>query len=375
MSILLKDASVSDLLPDFLKEQVWIKAYSEAVKKVFTQLLDLSQKTITYSNVDNLPDELLDILAIELQTPNYMQSYGTNTKRALIKNTLAYHYAAGSVHSTKEMIQAIFGGTSTIKEWFQEGYNTDSTELGEPGHFKVDILGEGGEIILSKNIETFRVLIEQIKRKSSVLDSITVHIEPFTVNERMAAVMIESETKTFKSPTGAPINPNFVPGEEEGNAVFYLLSDNDFEGVEAANNNNEDLYEITVTDEVISINAGTEAADLLLERKADETLQFSTCEAVARINGNGELIIAEGNKYTYAIEDNCLIAIPKEEWMNKLPTLNLGRIKPIHRGIWSINAEYKELDIVTYNGHTYWVLQTVKGVTPSDDGINYNLMI
>ena len=144
-------------------------------------------------------------------------------------------------------------------------------------------------------------------------------------------------------------------------------------------NNNSDLYDIElvispeseIAEEII-ITSGTPTADLILSRNADDTIEFKTVEAIARINAAGELIISEGKNYTYKIEGRCLIAIPKEEGM---PTLNVGRVKPQHKGTWSINTEYDEMDIVSYNGHSYWVLQKVKGVTPADDGVNYALMI
>ena len=268
MTILLKDATICDLLPDFLRNEKWVQALALAIKDVFVDMLEKADKTETYSNIDNLSDELLDILAIELQTPNYTQSYGTATKRSLIKNTLAFHYIAGSVKSTKEMIRAIFGGSATIKEWFEDGYDTETQGHGEPGHFKVDILGEGGEIILTKNLETFRALIEQIKRKSSVLDTLTVHIEPFIVHEGMAAVLITSEKKTLGIPEGTPPNPNFVPTASGNELTLFMLEENDFSGVKMEDNNNSDLYDIElvippdteIADEII-ITSGTPTAD------------------------------------------------------------------------------------------------------------------
>lgn len=379
MAILLKDATICDLLPDFLRKEPWVQALALAIKDVFVDMLEKADRTTTYSNIDNLSDELLDILAIELQTPNYTQSYGTATKRSLIKNTLAFHYIAGSVKSTKEMIRAIFGGSATIKEWFEDGYDTETQGHGEPGHFKVDILGEGGEIILTKNLDTFRVLIESIKRKSSVLDTLTVHIEPFIVHEGMAAALITSEKKKLGVPEGEPPNPNFVPTISNDELTLFMLEKNDFSGVQMEDNNNSDLYDIElvispeseIAEEII-ITSGTQTADLILSRNADDTIEFKTVEAIARINAAGELIISEGKNYTYKIEGRCLIAIPKEEGM---PTLNVGRVKPQHKGAWSINTEYDEMDIVSYNGHSYWVLQKVKGVPPADDGVNYALMI
>ncbi len=253
------------------------------------------------------------------------------------------------------------------------------TMYGDVGHHIDWISKELADEYVPWNKTNFRVLIESIKRKSSVLDTLTVHIEPFTVHEGMAAVMITSEKKKLGVPEGEPPNPNFVPTISQDELTLFMLDGNDFSGVKMEDNNNSDLYDIElvispeseIAEEII-ITSGTPTADLILSRNADDTIEFKTVEAIARINAAGELIISEGKNYTYKIEGRCLIAIPKEEGM---PTLNVGRVKPQHKGTWSINTEYDEMDIVSYNGHSYWVLQKVKGVTPADDGVNYALMI
>lgn len=45
-------------------------------------------------------------------------------------------------------------------------------------------------------------------------------------------------------------------------------------------------------------------------------------------------------------------------------TYNLGKVAPTPRGAYSITAQYAPLDIITYNGSSYMVLQSVTGVTP-----------
>lgn len=45
-------------------------------------------------------------------------------------------------------------------------------------------------------------------------------------------------------------------------------------------------------------------------------------------------------------------------------THNLGKVAPTPRGAYSSTAQYAPLDIITYNGSSYMVLQSVTGVTP-----------
>ena len=49
-----------------------------------------------------------------------------------------------------------------------------------------------------------------------------------------------------------------------------------------------------------------------------------------------------------------------------MPTVNLGRVKPIHRGEYSALTEYRPLDIVTYNNNTYFCIATSTGNLPTD---------
>lgn len=45
-------------------------------------------------------------------------------------------------------------------------------------------------------------------------------------------------------------------------------------------------------------------------------------------------------------------------------TYNLGKVAPTPRGAYSSTAQYAPLDIITYDGSSYMVLQSVTGVTP-----------
>ena len=52
----------------------------------------------------------------------------------------------------------------------------------------------------------------------------------------------------------------------------------------------------------------------------------------------------------------------------------LGKVGLANRGVYSASAQYTSLDFVAYNGSTYVALKNVKGVTPSNDGTNWQAM-
>jgi len=49
-----------------------------------------------------------------------------------------------------------------------------------------------------------------------------------------------------------------------------------------------------------------------------------------------------------------------------MATVNLGRVKPIHRGDYSPLTTYKELDMLKYQGLTYICLQEATGILPTN---------
>ena len=53
---------------------------------------------------------------------------------------------------------------------------------------------------------------------------------------------------------------------------------------------------------------------------------------------------------------------------------DLGKIAVTDGGDYSASTTYEKLTFVHYQGDTYMTLKTVKGVTPTDDGVNYKLV-
>lgn len=53
--------------------------------------------------------------------------------------------------------------------------------------------------------------------------------------------------------------------------------------------------------------------------------------------------------------------------------LDLGKIMLLPRGSYAATETYERLDLVEHNGYSYIALKTVKGISPSADGVNWQL--
>lgn len=126
--IRLYDGQISDLLANGAKHNPEIKALSYAVLKEKRRIIDHAQRTRTLAMIDELPETILDILAVELRTPFYQEDFSLKTKRALIKDTLIYYTYMGTPEAVNRMLSAVFPG-SYIEEWYTYG--------GEPCHFQI----------------------------------------------------------------------------------------------------------------------------------------------------------------------------------------------------------------------------------------------
>lgn len=156
------EAELTTVLPPYIKEDPDIQAISYAFHMGVSKLLQYAMLSPAYADIDALPEEILDLLALELQSQYYDESMDKDIKRVIIKNSLAWHAKGGTVSAVNEMIQTIFGEGRTI-EWYEFD--------GEPGTFYIDTNAE-----LSPDIvKQFRNIIDKVKNKRSHLVNVTVN--------------------------------------------------------------------------------------------------------------------------------------------------------------------------------------------------------
>lgn len=53
----------------------------------------------------------------------------------------------------------------------------------------------------------------------------------------------------------------------------------------------------------------------------------------------------------------------------------IGKVALTPKGEYNSSSQYEPLDVMTHSGKAYVVLSDVKGVTPSNDGVNYQLLV
>lgn len=166
--IKLQEGELLDLLPSQLKNDTDMICLSYALKCAVDRLMTYEKQTMTDNFIDSLPEKILDVLAVELRSPYYLDSMSVETKRSIIKNTLIWHTKAGTPSAVSEMITAIFGEGELV-EWFNftEGDQT-------PGYFDIVTNARMTEDI----VENFMAIIKRVKNERS-------HIRRILINRKV----------------------------------------------------------------------------------------------------------------------------------------------------------------------------------------------
>ncbi len=173
----IKAGRITDILPENLSSQLEVQAFAYACHRQMVKLCEAADRTRIYAALQMAPVELLDYLALELQTPCYEMTFPLETKRRLIFQTLPYHMKMGTTGMVNSIICAIFGA-GYIKEFFE-------AEL-PPHHFTVHITGADETTNPTANL---RDVLEQVKRKSQWLDAVELEFSAMEQVGRIGGVM------------------------------------------------------------------------------------------------------------------------------------------------------------------------------------------
>ena len=112
-SVLVNDASMNPL----------VNVLADALSKLTGNCL----APIIYTRIEDLPEDLLDILAKDFKVEWYDYNWGIEAKRKTIKDSFYVHRHLGTVGSVKRALSDVWP-PSTVEEWFEYG--------GEPFYFR-----------------------------------------------------------------------------------------------------------------------------------------------------------------------------------------------------------------------------------------------
>lgn len=156
----LGNMNFKELLPAFMRNDEADTALAGAVDQITEKLEARIRLLSTWDQIDNMCDGELDLLAEELHISWYDKSAYIDAKRTIIKESDMIHAKMGTNWAAMRVISTYFGD-GTIVDWFDYG--------GFPHHFKVETVNQE---ILKTKMDKFLKILDAVKRKSAILDSI-----------------------------------------------------------------------------------------------------------------------------------------------------------------------------------------------------------
>ena len=162
MSKELQHTSLFDILPQNLLRDEQIKAAAQALDAELQKITAATKEALLLPRLDELSEAVIDLLAWQWHVDFYEPNMSLETKRQLVRESIAWHRLKGTKAAVEKMVQAVFRG-GVVTEWFEYG--------GEPYHFRVDILS--APQITAENTARLLNVINASKNIRSWLDEIT----------------------------------------------------------------------------------------------------------------------------------------------------------------------------------------------------------
>lgn len=196
---LLNDVDMYSLLPETY-QNVYTKCISYALNQAIRLLIKYSNRIGVIYAVEQLPESVLDQLAIEYSIKFYKQDEDLKRKQRLIKNALINYMTAGTEKDLENTIANIYA-SAQVKEWFDYG--------GEPYHFKVTATGVNTNN--ENSVRDFFDVIEATKNVRSVLDGVQVR---YSLNAGLihSSKIVRNTVKTSVQPYDREFSSDLIDG-------------------------------------------------------------------------------------------------------------------------------------------------------------------
>ena len=161
MSKDLQSVSLLDILPPNLLADKQIHAAARALDDELQKITAETRNALLLPRLDELSEEVIDLLAWQWHVDFYESSMSIETKRQLVRESIAWHRIKGTKAAVEKMAQTVFKG-GVVTEWFEYG--------GEPYHFRIDLL-TAPNITQDDTARLFAV-VNASKNVRSVLDEL-----------------------------------------------------------------------------------------------------------------------------------------------------------------------------------------------------------
>lgn len=118
------------VLPAVLARDKNAHALAEAIAEALVAELESIDLVRIYARIDELPEDLLDILAYDFKVDWWDGDYTLEQKRKTLKDSWRVHRMMGTRAAVELATRAVFS-TATVSEWFEYG--------GKPYYFRLSV--------------------------------------------------------------------------------------------------------------------------------------------------------------------------------------------------------------------------------------------
>lgn len=160
-------------LPQVLQNDPDLSALAFSIANILAKRREEICSVAIYSRIDELPEDLLDILAYDFKVDWWDSNYSLEQKRQTLKDSFYVHRHLGTKHAVETAISAICPNT-TVQEWFEYG--------GEPYSFRLRIDATDMSID-SESHKRVLWLVDYYKNLRSRMDDVVYNVHPAQATE------------------------------------------------------------------------------------------------------------------------------------------------------------------------------------------------
>lgn len=211
-------ADFAAFLPEALKRDPKMKAFAQVLTQ---QLLEASGEiddVLIYSRIDELPEELVDILAYDMHVDWYDYSYPLVAKRDILKSSVKVHKKMGTKYAIEKALGGIYP-KSEIEEWFE--YE------GKPHHFRIicDVTGDRITASYKEIVNAVKMYkrlsshMEEVTYQCRIYCTITTHTDCF-IYKVPATGKLAAGTYPQRNRRGVQAASAFAVGTEAAGFIF-----------------------------------------------------------------------------------------------------------------------------------------------------------
>lgn len=155
---------IQDILPPSLKSDPDVAALAAAIEPELREISLGTRLPILLAMIDQLPEDVVDLLAWQFHVDFYEPNLPLPIKRELVRNSIPWHRYKGTPYVVEQLVSTVFA-KSRVEEWWE--YSE-----GEPYHFRI-VVGDAPYIRFSNLMWA----INTVKNVRSWLDYVIVELE------------------------------------------------------------------------------------------------------------------------------------------------------------------------------------------------------